>query len=352
MNERLKAMARVSWKPLVGVVGFVALTVYTGGGCADRQAPGTVAVEVGEPLPTGASTGIVRRVAEPGRVEVTGTIASETRIQLSAKLPAHVQRVMASAGMAVRAGQELIRLDDREIREQLSAAEAQLRQAEAEFQRASGLFKDGAATEQQVLAAETSRDAARAQVEGARVMLTYTVVASPIDGVVTDRRIEEGDLAGPGVPLLAVYDPARMRIEAPVPSRLIDRLQPGQEVEVVLTHPAGKRRAVVSEIVSEIEPSTRTQKVKARLEDASGLRPGAFARLVVVTDPVETIRVPAAAVQRIGQMETVRVVRDGRALRRLVRTGSRQNGRVEILAGLEEGETIVIGIDDAGEPGQ
>jgi len=337
---------RRGWKPLAGVAGFVALTVYTGGGCAKREPPGTVAAPIGEPLPPGARTEIVRRSAEPARVEVPGTIASEIRIQLSAKLPAHVRKVMVADGAAVAAGQELIALDDREIREQLAAAEAQLRQAEAEFERARNLRAEGAATEQQLLAAETGRDAARAQVERARVTLSYATIASPIAGIVTDRRVEEGDLAGPGQPLLTVYDPARMRIEAATPSRLIGFLSPGQAVEVALANPEGRRRATITEIVSEIDPATRTQKVKARLDDAEGLRPGAFARLVVVTDPVETIRVPERAVRRVGQLETVGVVRDGRVIRRLVRTGARGDGWVEILAGLEAGETILT---DGGE---
>jgi len=266
---------------------------------------------------------------------------------LSAKIPAHVRKVMVAAGSEVRAGQELIALDDREFREQLAAAESQLRQAEAEYQRAKSLRAEGAATEQQLLAAETGRDAARAQVERARVMLSYATITSPIAGIVTDRRIEEGDLAGPGQPLLTVYDPTRMRIEAAVPSRLIAFLTPGLDVEVVLTHPEGRRRATITEIVSEIDPATRTQKVKALLDDASGLRPGAFARLVVVAEPVPIIRLPESAVRRVGQLETVRVVRDGYLIRRLVRTGARRDGWVEILAGLEEGETVVTGAGEA-----
>ncbi len=346
MKNRMIQVLQKGWKPAVGVVGFVALTVYTGGGCAKRQAPGVVEAPVGEPLPAGAQTLTIRKVIEPARVEVPGTIASETRIQLSAKMPAHVRRVMVTAGLAVKAGQELIALDDREIREQLAAADAQLRQAEAEYQRAKSLRAEGAATEQQLLAAETGRDAARAQVERARVMLSYAVIASPIDGIVTERRVEEGDLAGPGQPLVSVYDPNRMRIEAAVPSRLIGYLKPGEAVEVVVTNPEGRRRAVVTEIVSEIDPATRTQKVKALLDDAAGLQPGAFARLVVVAEPVAAIRVPESAVRRVGQLETVRVVWEGRMIRRLVRTGARRDGWVEILAGLDEGETVVT---DGGE---
>lgn len=311
-------------------------------GCAPKIEPGEAVATIGEPLPVGAATQTVRRVAVPGRIDVPGTMESEQKVQLSAKIPAHVERVLVSAGQAVRAGEELIRLDDRELREQLAAAEAQLRHAEAEHDRTRGLFDSKAATAQQLVAAETARDAARAQVERTRVMLSFARIASPIDGVVADRRVEEGDLASPGQVLLTVYDPARMRLEAPVPVRLAAALSVGQEVEVLVATPDGRRRARISEIVSEIDAASRTRKVRALLEDPSGLQPGAFGRLTLATEPVDSIRVPERAVSRVGQLELVRVVRDGRVVRRLVRTGPRSDGMVEVLAGLEDGDVLVL----------
>jgi RND family efflux transporter MFP subunit len=192
-----------------------------------------------------------------------------------------------------------------------------------------------------LLAAETGRDAARAQAEGARVMTTYARIVSPIDGVVTDRRVEKGDVAAPGQWLLVVYDPARMRLEAPVPMRLAGALSVGQQVGVVLTDPERPRTGRITEIVPEIDPQSRTQKVKVLLDDPSGLRPGAFGRLIAPGGSVEVVRVPEAAVLRVGQLEMVRVVRDGRTLRRLVTTGAHRDGQVEILSGLEDGETVL-----------
>jgi len=340
----MKNVLKMAWKPLAGAVGMAGLMVYSSGGCTEKVPPGTVAVEQGEPVAQGAATIVVRRAAIDSTIEVPGTVESETRITLSAKIPAHVKRVLVSAGTAVKTGQELVRLDDREIGEQLAAAEAQLRMAEAEFNRTKGLFEAKAATEQQRLAAETGRDAAKAQVERARVMMTYARIVAPIDGVVTDRRVEEGDLASPGQVLLAVYDPSRMRLEAPVPMRLAGSLSAGLEVGVTLTDPDRARRGRITEIVSEIDPQSRTQKVKVLLEDPSGLRPGAFGRLVAPAGKVEVIRVPETSVMRVGQLEMVRVVRDGRAVRRLVKTGAHAAGQVEILSGLDDGETVLAAV--------
>jgi len=173
-------------------------------------------------------------------------------------------------------------------------------------------------------------------------MLSYATIVAPMDGVVTDRRVEPGDLAAPGMPLLSVYDPRRMRVEAAVPMRLAERLSVGDELDVEFAQPAVCRRGRVSEIVSEIDPASRTQRVKVRLADSQGLKPGAFARLIVPTEPAERIRVPVAAVERMGQLEYVRVVRGDRVVRRMVRTGVNRDGQVEVLAGLDDGDVIVV----------
>ncbi|MCX7819941.1 MAG: efflux RND transporter periplasmic adaptor subunit [Kiritimatiellae bacterium] len=342
MNTRWISKLAAARKPLLGAAGLVALVVWSAGGCGQNVAPGVAPAPLGDPLPPGAVTLRVARVRAPGWVEVPATVESESKATLSAKVPAHVREVLVGAGAVVREGQELIRLDDREIAEQVAAAEAQLRQAEAEYRRTKGLFDSNAATEQQLLAAETAREAARAQLERAKVMLSYTRIISPMDGVVTDRRVEPGDLASPGMPLLAVYDPRRMRVEAAVPMRLVERLSVGQEVEVEFAQPAVCRRGTVSEIVSEVDPATRTQRVKVRLAESEGLKPGAFARLIVPTEPLERIRVPAGAVERVGQLEYVRVVRGDRMVRRLVRTGVGRDGQIEVLSGLDDGDVVVL----------
>ena len=219
---------------------------------------------------------------------------------------------------------------------------AQLKQAETEFQRAKQLFAQQAATSQALTAAEAAFLAGRAQVDRLRVTLTYTHLTAPLDGVVTERRIEAGDTAAPGQTLLAVYDPLRMRLEVPVPVRLIDRIAPGQAMEIALERPARQCQGRVSEIVSEIDPQSRTQLVKVRLEDAGGdVLPGAFGRLWVTEAARPAVLVPTGAVYRVGQLELVQLVRDGRAVRRLVQTGPLRDGRLEILAGLDEGDVVL-----------
>ena len=329
-------------KLLVGLVGLAIVIAWSGGFLSKKVKPGVLEDQAGVAVPADAATVAVKAESAPVRVEVIGTTASEEKINLSARIPAYVSEVLASAGDRVKKGQKLIVLDDRDIRQQLAAAEAQLNQAKTEYERAKQLFEKEATTQQALTAAESMYAGARAQVEQVKVMLTYAQVESPIDGIVTERRIQAGDLANPGMLLLAVYDPLRMRLEAPVPVRLVDRLALGQGVEVSLDRPARVLQGQVAEIVSEIDAASRTQLVKVHLDGVEGdVLPGTFGRLWVDAEAREAVFVPASAVRQVGQLAFVQVVRDGRAVRRLVKTGPARGGRIEILSGLRAGESIL-----------
>lgn len=331
------------WKPIAGIVGLAIVIMYSAGSCRAKVKPGDLAHESGAPLPAGAETFTVKTENIAPRIDVIGTVGSEEQIHLSARISAYVKEVFVSAGSAVKKGETLVTLDSREIAEQMAGAEAQLKQAETEYQRAKQLLENKATTDQAFTAAESAYNGAKAQMERMRVMMSYAQIVSPIDGIVTDRRIEVGDLANPGQVLLTVYDSQHMRLEAPVPVRLVDKLAMNQEVEIKLERPARVFKGRVSQIVSEIDPMSRTQFVKIQLDDATGdILPGTFGRLFVDDDARETILVPASAVYRAGQLEMVQVVENGRSVRRLVKSGPVSGDKVEILSGLKDGEKVLV----------
>lgn len=319
------------------------LVVATAGGCGrNKIAPGVVGRDPGRPLPSNAAVHTVQAEQAAARVDVVGTVRAAERVKISARIQAQVAEVRASAGQRVERDQILLVLDDRELREQLAAAEAQLRQAEAEYLRTRRLFEARTASEQELTAAQSAFDSARAQVERVRVLLSYAVIRAPLSGIVIERHVEVGDLASPGMELMAMYDPTRMRLEAPTPVRLIPYLKLGAPVPVTLEHPPVELTGRVGEIVGEIDPRSRTQIVRIDLErPEADLLPGAFGRLWVETTPRPAFYVPARAIKRVGQLEIVGLVRDGRVIDRLVKSGPRRGGQVEILAGLESGDVIL-----------
>ncbi len=331
------------WKPLVAITGFGVMIIYAGGLLHEKTAPGQVEVISGSPVPGDAR--VIEAVArqESPRIDVVGTVQSDQRIEVRARLHAQIIEVLVRAGDRVRANQTLVLMDDRELREQLAGAEAQFRQAEAELNRTRQLFERNATTSQAMTAAQAAYDAAQANVERIHVMLSYAVVTSPIDGKITELRVEAGDFATAGQSLLGIFDPARMQLEIPVPIRLIHSFAPGRTFEARLEYPARTYPAEVTEIVGEIDPATRTRRVKLRLhQTGDDLLPGTFGSIPVQEESRPAIFIPASAIMRVGQLDMVHVVQGDRMIRRLVKTGPGPGDDVEVRSGLQGGERVVL----------
>lgn len=334
------------WKLWIAILAMGFLFVWTSGMLRERIEPDLyMDFHAGDPLPDGAELLLVEKTMVPGRIDLPGTVASEQSVHLSARISASVQEVHASAGQRVKAGQVLIRLDDRELKEQLEAANVALRQAEIEYERARELLRTDAASRQFFDLAETQFLAAQSQVKRMQVMLTYTELSAPIDAIVTDRGVEQGDLASPGQVLLTLYDPLRMRMEVPVPVRLVHHFQVGTEVPVSLSYPDLQRAGRVTEVVSEIDTTTRTRLVKIQLPGLEEeLLPGAYGQVWIQEDPHEGVMLPVAAIRRLGQLEYVQLVSGDRIRMRLVKTGAVIDGMVEILSGLSAGESVCVSV--------
>ena len=155
---------------------------------------------------------------------------------------------------------------------------------------------------------------------------------------------EPGDLALPGRPILVVQDLSDLRLEADVRESQITYLKIGTPVTVLFGEPGNKPVTTkIEETATEADPRTRTVRVKAPLGKDSGARPGNFGRLRFRTGNRQVVLVPREAVRRIGQLETVKVVEDGRIRVRHVRTGRSHGDRLEVLSGLAAGERVVVG---------
>ncbi len=343
MKTKLIALLHFLWRPLVAVAGLIVLIVWTTGVLSERVPPGTAEYTPGFPLPSGAETMTVRHAYTPRRVDVVGTVTSDNTVLLGARVSAYVSEVLVSAGDSVERNQVLIRLDDRDLRTQREAARAALHRAQTDYERYKSLHQTQFATDQEYIQAEAAYHTAKAQLEQADVMLTFTEIRSPMDGMVADRHAEIGTLANPGQTLLRVYDPGVMRLDAPVPVRLTDYLSIGDSLAVRLERPDTEVQGRINRIVSEIDPRTRTQTVQVMLDLGDlPILPGTFGRLQVGASERRVVMVPTTAVYRVGQLEFAQVIESDRVIRRLVKTGSREGDRVEALSGLQDGETILV----------
>lgn len=289
--------------------------------------------------------------------EFAGTVQSMVTVQLSSRIVAHIQEINIHAGALVKKGALLVRLDDGDIRARmkqaqsaLSAAEANRDEAQSDYARYQDLVKRNIEPRQRLDQAEARAKSAVAAVEAARQQLaeanetlSYTEIKAPFDAVVVEKFAEPGDLAAPNRVLITLQDPSRLRLEAPVSEQCAKRIRLGDNVLAKVASADTELETRVSEIVPNVDPKSRSFLVRANLPAIADIKPGMFGRLRFPCNPRKLLVIARQAVVSRGQLDMVFVVTDGRARLRIVRLGEEQKGRVEVLSGLSDGETIVIG---------
>jgi len=274
--------------------------------------------------------------------EVVGTVQARLHAVIEAKVSGRIEKMLVAPGQLVRAGELLVQLDGREIQARLDQALATREQSSRDTERLRSLLANSAVSRQEFETVESRHRVAVAAVTEAETMLGYTRIVAPFNGVITRKLADVGDLASPGRALLEMDDPAELRLEAGVPEALINRVQLGEKLSVRASAEEVPATGVVSEIAPAADSASRTFNVKIDLPPNAGLRAGQFARVTVPLGESKALFVPAGAVVQRGQMELVFVLVDQRAQLRLVKTGKRSGGEVELVSGVNAGERVVV----------
>jgi RND family efflux transporter MFP subunit len=274
--------------------------------------------------------------------EVVGTVHAWLRAVIEAKVTGKIDQLLVVPGQNVKAGDRLVTLDAREVQAKYEQARAVRQQAEADLKRLTALFEQKILSQSEFDAAQSKFRVADAVANEAEVMLGYTSVIAPFDGVITRKYADVGDLAAPGKPLLEMEDARRLRLEADVPEAVVDKIKLGDRLPVRIASQEAVFEGVVGEIAPASDPNSRTFLVKLDLPSTPGLRAGQFGRVAMPVGETSALRVPASAVVQRGQMELVFVANDGRAQLRLIKTGKRVDHEVEVVSGLSAGESVVV----------
>jgi membrane fusion protein, multidrug efflux system len=295
----------------------------------------------------------VRSGAPAGTALVPASAVAARRATISTRVAAAVRDVHAREGQRVLAGQLLVSLADSDVRGGVAAAESGLAAASAHERRIRALAAERAATASELEQAQAQRAQAEAAVATARATLAYTELRAPFAGTVQARRIDPGDLVGPGQPLLELEGDAIELV-----ATLSEAEARGLSVGAALPWEAGAVRglAVVTALTPGGDALSHRRTVRARVSSSDGgeLRTGAFARLLVPADAAASpggLWIPRSALVERGDLTGVFVASAGRAELRWLALGERAGELVNVRAGLRP-EDVVVDVPGALRDGQ
>jgi RND family efflux transporter MFP subunit len=318
--------------------------------------------------------------------EAGGVIRAQTTAHVMSRIVAPVVEVRVRPGDRVKQGQTVVLLDNRDLvarnaqagaalaaaqngrrsaeanrdaaeaaltlakihhariqglRDRNSATPAELDKATADLRAADGAARAAAARSEEAAA---SVEAAEATARVAGVTASYSTITAPFDGLVTAKLTEPGNMASPGMPLLTIESVDAFRLEFQADEARVRSLRPGDAVAVEVEGAGeGTIPGKIVEVAHAIDAAAHTFTVKVAIPPDPALRSGMFARARLRADVRTVLNVPPAAVLRRGQLSLVFVVDDERRARlRSVTTGARGDDAIEILAGLSQGERVIV----------
>lgn len=355
-RERESTRAAVAARTVGGrvwrihVVAFVLLGAFTLG-CGDDESAGAQAQtrdggpRQGMDRVTPVEVTTVERGSIARAVSVSGVVEPIRSVGVNAQVPGALLAVNVEEGDGVRRGQVLARVDDRELRAQLTAAEAQLEVARSAFERAEQLRERRVITLPEYERDRAAYAAAEATVQQLRTRLGYTTVNAPVNGIITAKLVEAGDVVGNQTRLFEIADVSTMVVRVGVSELDVVELAVGDLVDVVLdAYPGRALSGRIRRIFPSADPATRLVPVEVALDEVSArsARPGFLARVTFrLSAREDVLLLPASALVGGQGSQSVFVVENDRAMRRTVETGLTSQGRVEIVAGLEGDEIVV-----------
>ena len=336
----------------------------------------------------------------PRTVSVSGTLAPEEEIVLSMKVAGRVQSVFVDLGSPVKRGQPLVRLESADFQLRVQQADATYQQARVRLgleaggsdngnrlnleetgvvrqakavleearltrQRMESLNQEGLipksqlddamaqyqvadARYQDALEEVRSRQALliqrRAELDIARKQYADSTLLSPGEGVIQEKRVTSGQFVSAGDEVFTMVRIHPLRLKLAVPERNASDVRPGQKVDVRVEGDSRTYTGRIARVSPAITTDNRTLMVEAEIGNEHGLlRPGSFARAEIITesnDPV--VLIPDTSVVTFAGLTKVMSVQNNETVEKTVKVGRKSKGAIEVVQGIEDGETIVI----------
>jgi len=376
---------------------LVALAFFSASCKSDYPASGKAASPDSKTQPRQVKTAKVIEMPVGETVTVNGSLAAYDRVTVGMKVPGRLQTITVDLGSVVHKGQSVAQLEQQDYKLRVQQNEAALAQARARLglspdgaddritaeqtgtvrqakavlddsklkrDRAAKLVEQGVVSRAELDTADSDYKVAlsryqdaleeirnrqgllaqrRSELALAKQQLADTIVYAPMDGVVQEKKASVGEYLASGAPVVDLVRINPLRLRAEVPERESHNIRNGQSVRVTVEGDPNSYLGYIKRLSPTISEQNRVLAVEADVPNNGSLRPGAFVRAEIVTNQSNmAVTVPTNAIVTFAGIDKVIVVEDGKAVEKVVTVGRRGSDWVEIKAGVNVGQTVVV----------
>jgi membrane fusion protein (multidrug efflux system) len=278
------------------------------------------------------------------QLETVGTLRANEQVEIVSEINRKVVAIYMKEGAYVTAGQLLFKLDDADIASRINKLTIEVKLAEANEAREKALLSKGGISQERFDEVSNLRQTLQAEIEVLKVDLSKTLIHAPFSGKIGLRNVSEGALVNPGIILASLQDISRMKIDFSIPERYSRDLHIGSQISFRTDYLTDDQVATVEAIEPAVDVSTRTLLVRAIAPNNIGkLVAGTSARVTFTLNELDkSIFIPTGALIPSIKGYSVFLKQKGMAQQVLVKTGIRNRDFVQVIDGIQAGDTLVV----------
>ncbi|WP_139855296.1 efflux RND transporter periplasmic adaptor subunit [Aequorivita sinensis] len=322
------------------IIGIIALIGYR---IMDNREIANSSKNTGGPSIKTVTGLVVKPEKFTDNLSLSGTLEANEQVDIRSEITGVVEAINFEEGTRVSRGQVLLRVNDSELRAQLSRVTTAQQLASENERRAKLLLEKQAISQEEYDIASADFKSSKAQSQLISAQLKKATIRAPFSGTIGLRNISEGTYVTPATPIATLVNLDKLKITFSIPEKYANRMKVNNELSFTVSGGKDTLSAKIYAVEPMIDLSTRTLKVRAIADNPERtLYPGMFANVNLPLETVaDAIMVPTEALIPIQNGKVIFVLKDGKAVQVEVETGARTDKDARVLSGLKVGDTIL-----------
>lgn len=309
------------------------------GGSEGKGEPGGKGGPGGGPSSVNGFVVVSQRLQED--VVTSGSLLPNEQVDIYPEISARITQLNIQEGKPVAKGDLLVKLFDADLRAQLQKLQAQADNARRTEERNKQLLERGGISQQEYDIVTTNLRSSLADIELVKANLQRTEIRAPFSGLIGLRNVSAGAVVSPNTLIARLQQVSSLKLDFSIPEKYGQYVHAGSQISFLVDGSTQPSQAVVYAIEPGVEEQTRNLRIRARVNNASvRFRPGTFARVTLTVQNEQSLVVPTQAVIPQTRNNQVIVVKNGKAVFKDVKTGLRTAGTIQVLSGLQRGDTV------------